>query len=170
MTTPEGLAGQDWGGLAQVGPEERDPAMAQRYRELAALPEEERQSQMLVMANAEYDLPAEQLRPFTVSRLRVWLDLEVGVAHQMIASYDAVMKRVSGAKAMSRIALEQTLAREFSVEDQRRLIELEPGVFGAAAAAARVAAAHAAAQAAQAAATPRPVERPKRRWWPFGGR
>jgi hypothetical protein len=97
---------QAWGMLADVGEEERRTKMLQRYTELAAVPEVERVSRLLLMADAEYELPVDKLRTFTVSRLNVWLMLEPEVA-----------RRIS-------------VAKEFPRAEQERLVALIPAVFG----------------------------------------
>ena len=44
-------------------------------------------------------------------------------------SYDAVMNQMPGPVAMRRVSVVQTLAREFSPDDQARLRALVPRVF-----------------------------------------
>jgi len=127
MTTPD--VDQEWGQLITLSAEEREARMDERYLALAALPEDERRRQLQAMAHAEYALPDDQLRPFTISRLRVWLRLEPTVAEQVAASYDAVMTQMPGPIAMRRVGLVQTLAREFPPEDEERLRALVPAVF-----------------------------------------
>ena len=64
--------------------------------ELATLPEEERVSRLLMMAEAEYELHKPTLRTFTISRLSVWLMLEPEVARRISGSYDAAMRKLPG--------------------------------------------------------------------------
>ncbi|MFH1560841.1 MAG: hypothetical protein ABID84_05480 [Chloroflexota bacterium] len=130
MSTSNVQSDQAWGALANATVEERERVMDQRCKELGALSEEERVSQMAAMARAEYALPEVDLRTFTLSRLRTWLKLDEDTGRKMSASYDAVMLNMPGQAAMRRVALVQTLARDFSREDQVKLVALIPNVFG----------------------------------------
>jgi hypothetical protein len=103
--------------------------MFKRYTELAALPEEERVSRLLMMADAEYDLPKATLRTFTISRLSVWLKLEPEIARRISDSYDAAMRKVPGLQTSRWADMARTLAKEFPREEQQRLVELIPSVF-----------------------------------------
>ena len=129
MTTQNVKADQAWGSLANVSDTERESQMLARYAELARLTEEERRSRLLAMAQAEYSLPDEKLRPFTISRIKVWLKVEMETARLIASSYDAVMDMMPGTAAMRRIALVQTLASSFTLEDQSKLRILVPRVF-----------------------------------------
>ncbi len=126
MTT-DSTVDEAWGKLADE--EERETQMFQRYTELASLSEESRRSRLLAMAKAEYALPDAKLRPFTLSRMRVWLKIDPENAKKMAVSYSAIMNQMPGPAAMRRVALVQTLAREFSLEDRERLVALAPHVF-----------------------------------------
>jgi hypothetical protein len=141
---------QAWGMLADVGEEERRTKMLQRYTELAAVPEVERVSRLLLMADAEYELPVDKLRTFTVSRLNVWLMLEPEVARRISDSYDAAMRRVPGLQTTRWVDLAKTVAKEFPRAEQERLVALIPAVFGGVEL-----------------VKPAPA---KKRWWPFGKR
>ena len=123
---------ESWSKLTEETPEERERVMLDRYNRLAELSEEERRSQLRPMANAEYALPDEKLRPLTVSRLRTLLNMEHDKAATLINSYDAVMQQMPATAAMRRIGLVQTLITEFSVDDESRMRELIPGVFAGA--------------------------------------
>ena len=132
MTTPDVVADTAWSELASVGSEERDAAMLARYVEMADLPEEARRGAMLTLTAAEYALSEELLFAVTMSRLRVWLQMDRPQAERIAASYDAAMQRMPGPAAMRRVGVVQTLAKEFSSEDQDSLVALVPGVFGGA--------------------------------------
>lgn len=121
---------QSWGALAGLSAADREAKMAQRYAELASLPDDQRLAKMVAMARAEYALPYEKLREFTMSRLRAWLKLDDKVAALAIATYDKAMLQMSSTSAMHRVALNQTLAREFTEEDRERLSKLIPAGFG----------------------------------------
>jgi hypothetical protein len=129
MTTIDAGADQSWAQLATLGADEREPHMRERYDELAALPEEERRRQLRAMAVAEYALPDDQLRAFTLSRLRVWVTLAPDTAQRIAADYDAVMSDMPGTVAMRRVGMVQTLAKELPAEDEERLRALVPNIF-----------------------------------------
>ncbi len=120
---------ETWGKLAEGTESEREPQMRPRYMELAGLPEAERVSRLEAMVNSEYALPDEKLRPFTKSRLRTWLGLDADSAKVVIRSYDAVMDKMPGGMAMRQVNTVQTVARQFSHEEQVRLHLLVPAVF-----------------------------------------
>ena len=162
MTTPSVPTNEAWGMLAEVAGEEREARMRQRYEEMASLPEQARVEQMLAMARAEYALQDDKLRPFALSRLQTWLKLEDGAARAIAASYNAAMSKMPGPQAMRRVAIDQTLAREFSAGDEAKLRTLAPEVF------AGVPIKAAFASARQAVSPPEPAK--KGGWWPFKGR
>ncbi len=147
MATSNRKADQAWGMLADVEEEERRTKMLQRYTELAALPEEERVSRLLMMADAEYDLPQKKLSTFTASRLSVWLMLDPEVARRISASYDATMCKIPGLQTTRWVAMATQLAKGRSKEEQARLAALLPSVFTGLKGL-------------------KPTT-PKKRWWPF---
>ena len=163
MTTHD-MTSEAWTKLVELDTNEREAELVRHYSELAGVPEEERITQIARNAEVFYDLSNDTLRVLTVARLRAWLAMEPEKAQIIASSYNAAMLRLSGNKAMRRVALVQTLVREFSHEEQERLVVLVPGVFGGVPTAA--------ARAAQ--TQSRPAEEPaapkKRGWWPFGGR
>lgn len=163
MSTQNSQQDQAWGALAGVSEAERRSAMKQRYVEVARLPEAELQARMLRMAQAEYALADAALRAFTLSRLKAWLELPEESARKVSAAYDAVMQQMPGQAAMRRVSLVQTLARDFSAEDEARLRILVPGVLGA------LPARQAAARLSQPASpsTAAPPEAAKKGFWPF---
>ena len=130
MNISDMKADQTWGMLAEAEKEERQTKMLQRYTELSALPEGEMASQMLTMAKAEYDLPDDKLRTFTISRLSVWLAMDAEAVQQIATCYDDAMKLMPGPQAMRRVSMVQSLADEFSREQQQQLIAIVPEVFG----------------------------------------
>ena len=134
MTTSENPADEAWGKLAELGDDDMQVAMAKRYGELADLISENgRRWQVLGMIRAEYGLSDEKLRAFTISKLRAWLTLDPVMARRIAGSYNAAMLQMSADQAMKRVALAQTVAREFSPKDQQALVALVPDVFGGAA-------------------------------------
>ena len=123
---------EEWAKLSEAETAEREAKMVARYEELAGLSEDERRARLRAMARAEYSLSDERLRPFTISRMRTWLALDEDKAGPVAQSYDAVMQEMPATIAMRRVALVQTLVREFSVEDEERLRRLIPRVFAGA--------------------------------------
>ncbi|MBI2855579.1 MAG: hypothetical protein HYX93_01895 [Chloroflexi bacterium] len=166
MTTPSAQTDHGWGMLVDAASEERESKMLQRYQEMAALSEQARTAQMLAMVRAEYALPDHKLRSFTLSRLRTWLKLEEGTARAIVTSYDAAMEKIPGQLAMRRVSLVQTLAREFSADDEEKLRSLVPRVFAGMPSRATIEKSLLAAPSVGS-----QTRSPKKRsWWPFGGR
>lgn len=164
MTTADTSSDQAWGGLAAASEDERRRQIQERYTELAAVPEDERHRRLRAMAEAEYALPDDDLRSFTISRLRALLSIDPDAARTITASNDAVMKRMPGTTAMRRISLIQTMAKDFTPDEQHQLRELIPGVFGDQAIGATAAsiATSSVTPAEQSAAQPK-----KKPWWAF---
>ena len=125
-------ADQTWAALADKEATAREAEMTSRYKELAALPEDERRAKMKAMATAEYALPDDKLRSFTVSRMRTWITMDQDTARTTADSYGAVMLTMPAAAAMKRVSLVQTLVTEFTPEEEEKLRELAPAVFAGA--------------------------------------
>ncbi len=125
-------ADQTWAALAGQETSAREAQMASRYKELAAMSEDERRTKMKAMATAEYSLPDDKLRSFTVSRMRTWINLDDATARTIADSYSAVMLSMPASVAMKRVALVQTLVMEFTPEEEEKLRELVPTVFAGA--------------------------------------
>jgi len=147
MAMPSMEADQEWRMLTEVEEEERRTKMLQRYTELAALPEEERVSRLLMWADAESNLPNDKVRTLTLSRLSVWLMLDSEVAQRISTSYDEAMRQVPGLHTTRGIVMAKMLAPELPTEERQQLAARIPSVFGS--------------------SEPAPA---KRRWWPFGKR
>lgn len=131
MSSSSSLEGRQWTELADLDESEREAVMEARYKELADLPEEERKSFLAAMEAAVYDLPDERIRSFTISRLRVWLNMDHDTAQMISGSFDTMVDDMRGSIAMRHVAMVQTMAREFSPQDQARLHDLFPRIFGA---------------------------------------
>jgi hypothetical protein len=117
--------------LASQPAQEREAAMRRGFEELARLPEAERQTRIRPMLQTLYtNLSDDQLRSYTISRMRVWLQMDAAMADTLAKSYDIVIDLMPGPIAMKHIALIQTLSREFSLEEQNRLRAMSPRVFG----------------------------------------
>ena len=123
---------EDWGKLADTGDAEREAAMLARYNELAAMEEAPRDARLQAMANAEYALPDAQLRVLTLSRLRALLKMDPNQARTLVTAYDGVMRGMSANAAMRRVGMVQTLAADFTAEEEEQLRELVPAIFAAA--------------------------------------
>jgi CHASE3 domain sensor protein len=122
----ENLPAIDWAAIVTRPAPEREDALAQSYCALAELPEAERLAHLRAIVETTYRLPDDDFRTLTESRLRAWLSLDQGVAATVARSYDAVLQEVSADDAMRRVAVVQTLMRDFSDDEQRRLHRLNP--------------------------------------------
>ena len=118
--------GLDWTKVASLPPTERLAQLRDFYTELAALPDATRLARLRDVVAVTYALPDEPFRALTEARLRAWLTLDQAAAARAAQSYDAVLREVSAGDAMRRVAVVQTLLREFSAEEQRRLRQLNP--------------------------------------------
>jgi hypothetical protein len=121
-----GLPAMDWATLAERPAAEREEQLHRFYTALAALPESERLTHLRSMTTATYALPDDGFRALTASRLRAWLRLDDADASCVARSYDTVMREASANDAMRRVAVVQTLMRDFSEDEQRRLRQLNP--------------------------------------------
>jgi hypothetical protein len=135
---PESIEGTDktdgdialWRSLADLEEEDRQREMHTRYEALVAMDEEERRRVMRSMAEVEYGLNDDTIRPFQLSRLRVWLLMEPASAQTLGASYDAVLDQMPGDIALRRVGLAQSLMKSFSTAEQAQLRAVLPRVFG----------------------------------------
>ena len=132
MVTSGHISDDNWGSISELDDEGRLTQTVARFSELAGLSEEERQRRLTIMAHSEYQLPDEKLRLTTLSRMRALLKLEPDRAKTVISSYDSVMRQMPGQAAWRRASLVQTLAVEFSADEEAALRELIPTIFGGA--------------------------------------
>jgi hypothetical protein len=132
MTSAQRVPDATWAGYADMEASQRESEMLQRFRELAALDEDARRDQMQTIVMAEYSLPNDKLKPLSMSRLRALLQLDRDEAQRIAGSYDAAMRMMPAEAAMRRVTIVQSLAGEFSKEDEAQLIELLPNVFAGA--------------------------------------
>lgn len=106
--------------------------MAERFREVGALPEEEMLTRLQAMVQAEYALDDEALKPFTVSRLRTWLALkeeDLQLAQSLAHGYDTVFNRLPAQIAFRRAAMVQGIARDsLTMDEVEGLFELIPSL------------------------------------------
>ena len=131
MVTNSGLA-ERWAGLASVADDERAGKMRALLDEVLALGETERTSAIETMVQHEYALEDAQLRPFTISRLRAWLQIADGNmegATSLARGYDAAFDRLGAALAMRRSTMVQTVARhDLTPEEVTGLFNLIPSI------------------------------------------
>ncbi|MDA1240638.1 MAG: hypothetical protein O2798_07320 [Chloroflexi bacterium] len=124
--------GVRWAGLASAGEAERGQQMRAILDEVLALDEGARVEVVRRMVEAEYALTDEQLRPFTVSRLRSWLaiaDSDLASAQAIARGYDAAFEQMPGAAAMRRSTTVQTVARTtLSAAEIQGLFALIPSI------------------------------------------
>ena len=164
MTTPEMATDAEWGKLADAEVEERETKITQRFGELVGLSEEERRSQMWPLIRAEYALDDPKLRVFTLSRLRVLIRMDPEAAKGVATTYDRIMAEMPGPDAMRRVAVVQTVYREFKENEQELIVKLIPGVVAGARLGDHVSRLRVSSEQIER------VNRPKRRLWPFGKR
>lgn len=128
MTTMP-LRDEDWGSIADMPEEARRAALRQMMEVLAKLPEEERQARLKKQSAIEYSLPDEKLRNIIVSRIHVWMDIDVAIARPVATSLDKVMSQTSSTIAMKRVGIVQTVAKDFPADQQIKLRDLVPSAF-----------------------------------------
>lgn len=124
-----------WSRLADLEVPQRMEAMAERMRRLASVEEAERARELEAMVRAEYALPDVELRQFTLSRLRAWLQLHAqdpGQSRALASAYRVVFQRVPAELALRRTSVVQSVAREeLTAEELTQLDELIPDVLEA---------------------------------------
>jgi hypothetical protein len=162
MTSSTGETDMAWGQIAHASAEERLRTMVAKFKELAVLEEDARQEALLPLMRAEYALDDDSLRAITLTRLRTWLALAPDEARTVANSYDVAMRRMPGTAAMRRVGMVQSLATEFTSDEEDSLRELLPGVFAGAPRR------HAAAEIVSETGPPLVVKAvSKRPWWAF---
>ena len=115
--------------MADLAQADRESKMLARYIELGKQPEATRNERLLEMVRADFALPEDKLKSFTLSRMRVFLKLPPEPAKTMAAAYDTVMLKMPASAAMRRVTLVQTLAKDFTPDEEERLRELNPNLF-----------------------------------------
>lgn len=116
----------EWETLAARPASEREEGLQRFYGALAELPETDRLDRLRAVTATTYALPDDPFRALTESRLRVWLGMDTDAASLVARSYDAVLQELPANDAMRRVAVVQTLMRDLTDEDQRRLRRLNP--------------------------------------------
>jgi hypothetical protein len=133
MVTSSGTGiGERWVALAEVPEEGRGAQMRAIIEEVLALDGEAQGEAVRAMVTAEYGLPDEQLKPFTASRLRAWLDIaadDLSAAKEMAHQYDMAFDRLPAQMAMRRSTTVQGVARTtLTPEEVRGLFDLIPSI------------------------------------------
>jgi hypothetical protein len=121
-----------WKALAELDEEVRVSRMTERFRAVIAADEETRLEQLRAMIGAELDLPEAQLRDFTHSRLRCWVDLaaqDLDGARALGRGYDAVFASLPAEMAMRRASVVQAVgSNRLTPADIETLFEVIPGL------------------------------------------
>jgi CheY-like chemotaxis protein len=145
-----------WSALGAQSVQEREPAMLEKFSEIASLADRGRLERVETLLRAEHDMQADGIRGIMASRLRVLLQMDEEAAKNIANSYSAAVQHLSSEQAMLHVAISQRLSQDFSEEEQARLLAIHPEVLGA-----RHQPPRAPVQEVEPAA-------PRRWWWPFG--
>ncbi len=146
-----------WFALGAQGVQEREPAMLEKFSEIARLADRDRSDRVAMLLRAEHDMLADGIRGIMASKLRVLLQMDEEAAKNIATSYSGAVQHLSSEQAMLHVAISQRLSQDFSEEDRDRLMAIDPRLFGARPQPARA--------PRQESAPPAP----RRWWWPFGG-
>ena len=146
-----------WFALCAQGVQEREPAMLEKFSEIARLADRDRSDRVAMLLRAEHDMLADGIRGIMASKLRVLLQMDEEAAKNIATSYSGAVQHLSSEQAMLHVAISQRLSQDFSEEDRDRLLAIDPRLFGARPQPARA--------PRQESAPPAP----RRWWWPFGG-
>ena len=146
-----------WFALGAQGVQEREPAMLEKFSEIARLADRDRSDRVAMLLRAEHDLQGDGIRGIMASKLRVLLQMDEEAAKNIATSYSGAVQHLSSEQAMLHVAISQRLSQDFSEEDRDRLLAIDPRLFGARPQPARA--------PRQESAPPAP----RRWWWPFGG-
>ena len=146
-----------WFALGAQGVQEREPAMLEKFSEIARLADRDRSDRVAMLLRAEHDMLADGIRGIMASKLRVLLQMDEEAAKNIATSYSGAVQHLSSEQAMLHVAISQRLSQDFSEEDRDRLLAIDPRLFGARPQPARA--------PRQESAPPAP----RRWWWPFGG-
>ena len=146
-----------WFALCAQGVQEREPAMLEKFSEIARLADRDRSDRVAMLLRAEHDMLADGIRGIMASKLRVLLQMDEEAAKNIATSYSGAVQHLSSEQAMLHVAISQRLSQDFSEEDRDRLMAIDPRLFGARPQPARA--------PRQESAPPAP----RRWWWPFGG-
>ena len=148
----------DWFAVGALNDQEKVQAMLEKYSEIAALPDGERNDRVSTLLRAEHDMLDDRLRAMMKSRLQALLQMDEPAAGSIAAAVASGAQRLPSEQAMLHVAIAQRLRTDLPEEDQSRLLALDPALVG---------------ERRQPTRAPRQeVEQaaPRRRWWwPFGG-
>ena len=146
-----------WFALGAQGVQEREPAMLEKFSEIARLADRDRSDRVAMLLRAEHDMLADGIRGIMASKLRVLLQMDEEAAKNIATSYSGAVQLLSSEQAMLHVAISQRLSQDFSEEDRDRLLAIDPRLFGARP------------QPARAPRQETAPPAPRRWWWPFGG-
>ena len=118
----------DWDSIARMPATQRVPLLKSFYEELAKLPEEVREPQLMTAVKLEYGLPDQLLAAAVDSRLHAWMAMDQEGARAVAKSYDKVMDKMPGEAAMRRAMAVQTAAHAMDEADVEKLRGLIPSV------------------------------------------
>ena len=146
-----------WFALGAQGVQEREPAMLEKFSEIARLADRDRSDRVAMLLRAEHDMLADGIRGIMASKLRVLLQMDEEAAKNIATSYSGAVQHLSSEQAVLHVAISQRLSQDFSEEDRDRLLAIDPRLFGARP------------QPARAPRQETAPPAPRRWWWPFGG-
>lgn len=147
-----------WFAVGALNEQEKVQAMLEKYSEIAALSDSERNDRVSTMLRAEHDMLDDRLRAMMASRLQALLQMDDEAAGSIGAAVASGAQRLPSEQAMLHVAIAQRLRTDLPEEDQNRLMALDPALVG---------------ERRQPVRAPRQeAEQPaprRRWWWPFGG-
>ena len=121
-----------WAALADLDDERRQEAMAERFRELEKVPDEQRRTELAAMVSAENSLDDELGYDFVRSQLRVWARLaaeDLEKAKSIANGYEEIYAELTGTVAWRRATVVQTIARiDLSADEVIGISELVPSL------------------------------------------
>lgn len=103
--------------------------LANCYREAAQQDDEEFQSVMHDLIEAEYALDEATLRTYAEARVHAWLALAPPDRERVVGYYTAYMGAVEAEVALRRVAAEQPIIGQLSADDQATLQRISPLLF-----------------------------------------
>jgi hypothetical protein len=115
-----------WHEIAAMPAAEQPAMIARTYEVLAGMVEAERQARIVEMETMLYRQPDEQIMAFNQARLRAMLDLRNEAADAVTMVNAKLIDLLPGPMAMKHVGSVQTVAREFTAEEQGRLTDLFP--------------------------------------------
>jgi hypothetical protein len=131
MTTSSGMGIRGWTEILGNAVAQQVAMARATYEAIAQLGEAERSGRLLELETALYKLDDAAVRAFTKVRFDALLSMDAALARSATAPYPALLDKLPGPSAMRHVAFLQTVAREYSQEDQARLKVLFPEALAA---------------------------------------